>query len=160
LTISNSVVRNFTSHGIKLAPNAAAIRIAVTDTLVANNAGHGIAVQPLTGVVGAVVGFSRVEAHHNGQSGFAVDTTACSTCAVEAAATDSVAIGNGNVGFLAAGPTNAGDSRLYLSRCTASGNAIGVMGTTTSGGGSGSGRAEVSECNLRGNTSTWSKSGA
>jgi hypothetical protein len=158
LTIAQSVVRGFTSHGIKLAPNAA-VRIAVSDTLAANNAGHGITVQPLTGVVGVVVGFVRVDADHNGQSGFALDTTACPVCSVQGVAEDSTAIGNGGAGFLAAGPTNNAGSDFVLSRCTASGNASGVTGSTPSAGGSGSATLEVSGCNLQGNQTPWSKTG-
>jgi hypothetical protein len=72
LTIRNSVMRNFSASGIALAPQVAST-IEISDTLVVNNGGHGIFLQPTSdsGVNVSAV-FNRVEAYKNAQVGIGV----------------------------------------------------------------------------------------
>jgi hypothetical protein len=120
LVIENCVARNHTSSGIALQP-AAPARIAVSNTMVANNGVHGIYLQPNgTGTVSAV--FNRVEAYSNGQEGIGIYGNNL-TGGVEASAVDSVATFN-NDGFYALGSGSSGNAgvTLSVSRSTTRGN--------------------------------------
>jgi len=73
LTMTNCVVRNHTSSGIIFAPTASA-RLAVSNTLVADNGGSGIRVIPTgndTALVRVVL--SRVEVYNNSINGLSFD---------------------------------------------------------------------------------------
>jgi hypothetical protein len=72
LVIENSVVRNWNSSGIAIGPtNSASINI--SNTLVADNGGHGIYIQPAQASDASVIGtFSRVEVHNNAQKGIGI----------------------------------------------------------------------------------------
>ena len=70
LTVQDSVIRNFSGSGIALAPTASA-NIAVSRTLVAENGGHGLFLQP-TGNQQVHAVFNRVEAYHNAQKGIGI----------------------------------------------------------------------------------------
>jgi hypothetical protein len=121
LVIENCVARNLTSSGMALQP-AAPARIAVSNTLVANNGVHGIYLQPHgTGTVSAV--FKRVEAYSNGQEGIGIYGNDMAG-ELEASAVDSVAAFN-NDGFYAYGSLGSGGSAgvtLSVSRSTTRGN--------------------------------------
>jgi hypothetical protein len=120
--IENCVARGLTSSGMALQP-AAPARIAVSNTLVANNGVHGIYLQPTgSGTVYAV--FNRVEAYSNGQEGIGIYGNNL-TGGLEASAVDSVAAFN-NDGFYAYGSygSSGGSASVTLSvsRSTTRGN--------------------------------------
>ena len=113
LVIDNCVVRNLQSSGIAVVPTASAT-IAVSKTLVADNGGHGIFVQPISdastfGIVNAL--FNRVEVYNNGGEGIGIFVNAAPQFDVEAKIVDSVSYNNKN-GFYALGSSsnNNGDN--------------------------------------------------
>src|SRR5947209_1766848 len=69
LTITHCVIRNHTSHGITFAPTAAAARLAISDTLVADNGGHGILVNPAGAANNVKVDLDHVAMRNNSQTG-------------------------------------------------------------------------------------------
>jgi len=104
LTIANSVVRNLTSSGIAIAGNASS-RIAISNTLVADNGGHGIYVQPSGANIIVDAVFNRVEAYNNGQMGIGIFSNVVSGASsrVYALIVDSVAGHNHASGFYGLG---------------------------------------------------------
>jgi hypothetical protein len=116
LVIENCVARSLTSSGIALQPNAPA-RIAVSNTIVANNGVHGIYLQPSgSGTVSAV--FNRVEAYSNGQEGIGIYGNSLSSGGiVEATAVDSVA-GFNNDGFYALASSSVANTFVFVFRST------------------------------------------
>jgi Right handed beta helix region len=104
LIIANCTVAGLTSSGIALAPNADA-KIVVSRTLVADNGGHGIYLQPSAG--GVVSGiFNHVEVYNNGLQGIGVFANAmCCSAFLKAMIVDSVSSFNGNAGIYALGGT-------------------------------------------------------
>jgi hypothetical protein len=100
LDVSACDVRNFTGSGIAIAPtvpNNSTLRIDVSESIIANNGGHGVYVQPGgNGFVTAT--FSRVQATNNVDDGIGIYgnlSTNSFAAAIVAAVTDSVASGNG-----------------------------------------------------------------
>jgi len=72
LIVENCVVRNLLSTGIGLAPTAAA-KIAVSNTLLAENNGNGAYLLPSGTNIGTVYAvFNHIQAYHNGQHGIAI----------------------------------------------------------------------------------------
>ena len=120
LTIKNSVIKNLTSSGIALGPSTSAT-IVVSDTLVIENGGHGIYLQPSGG--GVVSGlFNHVEVYHNGLQGIGVFANAmCCSSFLKAMIVDSVSSFNGNAGIYALGGTVP--LNLNVARSTTMGNA-------------------------------------
>src|SRR5262249_27479717 len=102
LIITNCVVRNFNGSGIALAPSAAS-RITISNTLVAENSGHGIYLQPTGTDIGKVhAALNRVEVYHNGQMGFGVyGNLFVGQSFINAVVIDSVSGHNGGNGFYA-----------------------------------------------------------
>jgi len=108
LTVENCAIRNHSGDGIEMIGNVAANTTAtftLSNTIVADNGGNGIYVQP-TGPGFMKVVLNRVEIYNNGAHGFAVSglnttTESCFFGCVQAAATDSVAAHNGLSGFVA-----------------------------------------------------------
>ena len=123
LTVANSVIRHFTGRGINFTPNATS-SLAVSNTLVADNAGPGIFVTPSgSGAVTAV--FNRVEANNN-STGIALNGST-STGTVKATVIDSVAAGNGNVGFLVFTDPGSAPTTLMLFHSAAANNSTGLV---------------------------------
>jgi hypothetical protein len=93
LVIENSVVRNWNSSGIAIAPtNPATINI--SNTLVADNGGHGIFIQPPLHSNDTVIAtFYRVEVYNNAQKGIGKYTNLGGL--IFATVVDSVAAHNG-----------------------------------------------------------------
>ena len=120
LVIENCVARNLTSSGMALQP-AAPARIAVSNTLVANNGVHGIYLQPTgSGTVSAV--FNRVEAYSNGQEGIGIYGNSLSSGGiVQAKVVDSVAAFNKD-GFYALGRSDNPNTFLPVFRSTTHAN--------------------------------------
>jgi hypothetical protein len=74
LTVRDSVIRNFTSHGILFQTNAAnPSQLFVSNTLVSDNGGYGININPLSlGSTNAVL--DHVELQNNASAGLAAQT--------------------------------------------------------------------------------------
>jgi len=126
LTVTNCFIRNHTGNGIEFFPNGSS-QLSVSGTVVTDNGGHGIMVQPsAAGLVKAV--FSRVESYNNSKNGFLVSTNVNNTT-IRATAEDSVAGNNGLAGFLAS--INGGVVDLFVSRSVISNN--GGSGLLSSG---------------------------
>jgi len=70
LTMTNCVIRNHTGNGVEFFPTASS-ELAMADTLVSDNGGHGILVQPVGGTA-VKTAFHRVQAHNNSQNGFTI----------------------------------------------------------------------------------------
>jgi hypothetical protein len=151
LAISNCVVRNLTGgNGIEFFP-ASEARLAVANTLVADNGGSGIAVDPLgAGVLR--VDFDRVQVHNNSVAGIFLDGTNA-TGSVTATIADSASAGNqtGINVLSAAGsaPVTAIVSRSVISNSSL--NGLGVFGQGT--------RLVVGQSALSGNAKTWQTGG-
>ncbi len=129
LTVSDSVIRNFTGNGISFLP-AASSGISVSRTLVSKNGGAGILVQP-QGSASATADFEQVRTQYNGANfyGIAIDASV-TTGGINATATDSISSNNGG-GFIVTAPNFVNDVfvtvSLMLVRCTASNNHTGVQ---------------------------------
>jgi hypothetical protein len=155
LVIVDCIVRNFLSSGMALAPFSPS-NITVSDTIVANNAGDGIYVQP-TGTDPSEynVVFNRVQALGNGQIGIGIFANLSSNVFINAIAVDSVAssgAANHQTGFYALGGSAQSDAQLQVFRSTATGNYYGVRAEN-------GGQITVSQSHLEGNQISWSVDG-
>ena len=148
LTIENSVIRNLTSSGIAISPSSFSVAT-VSSTLVVNNGGNGIFVQPASGgSVNAV--FNRVEVYGNTQQGIAIFGNLDTTGLVRAAAIDCVAANNEN-GFFAQGNNVIANTILRVIRSTAFNNINGVNAIDSA-------LIIVSHSNLEDNSPNWVQS--
>jgi hypothetical protein len=147
LTIENSVVRGLTSSGIGFAPNSSA-NIAVSNTLVANNGGHGIYVQPTGFNVRVTAMFNRVEADYNGIMGIGIfnNNTTGSQSYTQATAVDCVTSHNLDTGYYVLG----GISNMTIFEVFRSTSLQDVTGVRADTGGV----AIVSQSDLSENTNT------
>ena len=148
LTIENCVIRNLASNGIDFHPLVSS-RLAVTGTLVAENGAAGIFVAPTGSGITVKATFTRVELYNNrGEAGLTV-TGFASTGTIDATATDSVAAGNADRGFLvAAGAGEAATSLMLVSSVAANnGTGIHAEGTVAT--------LRVAQSTITGNTSGW-----
>lgn len=147
LTIENCVVRNLTSSGIAIGPNTTS-NITISNTLVANNGGHGIYVQPTGANVSVKTVFNRVEAYNNTLMGIGIFGNMVSgSSAIVAVAIDSVAAHNQQNGYHALG-NNTPNTVFRLFRSAAFNNATGAFAE-------GSGAIVVSQSNLENNATSW-----
>jgi hypothetical protein len=107
LVIENSVVRNWNSSGIAIGPSTMGtdtVSISISNTLVADNGGHGIYIQPRAEFSADVIAtFSRVEVDNNVQKGIGIFTNLGGS--ILATVVDSVATNNGT-NFYALGSSN------------------------------------------------------
>lgn len=94
LVIENSVVRNWNSSGIAIAPTNESASINISNTLVADNGGHGIYIQTSTSPENLIVtgSFSRVKVYNNAQKGIGIFTNFGGS--IVATVVDSVAANN------------------------------------------------------------------
>jgi hypothetical protein len=147
LTIENCVIRHMTGDGIDFTPNATS-SLLVSDTLVADNSGNGIVVQPTgSGTVTAVL--NRVEVNNNGANGIEVAGN-FSTGTIKATVSESVATGNSHldqVGFFAVSST------LTVFHSVASNNYTGIEAA-----GSG-GTLTIAQSMVTGNNFGWNAGG-
>jgi hypothetical protein len=105
LVIENSVVRNWVNSGIAIAPvttpfppSTNLVSINISNTLVADNGGHGIFIQPQASPPGGIQAevlatFSRVEVDNNAQEGIGIFANLAGR--ITATVVDSVATNNG-----------------------------------------------------------------
>jgi hypothetical protein len=128
LIIKNSIVKNFSASGIGLTPNMAST-MEISDTLVANNGGHGVFLQPPSSVGRVSAVFNRVEAYGNALAGIGVFgnyNSGNGNDLTEATAINCVAAHN-NTGYQAYGPgTSSGNTNFHITKSTASSNATGI----------------------------------
>jgi hypothetical protein len=129
LTIENCVVRNLTGlfpdgRGIVLEPSVAS-SLAVSGTLVADNASDGIFLQPLSSV-DVKATFNGAEMYGNGGSGISILGAPTGSMAVVATAIGSVAANNGRVGFAVQSLAGQAPASLMVVRSVAVNNATGI----------------------------------
>jgi hypothetical protein len=136
LNIQNCIVRKFASSAIAIAPSAPGggpngeVNVAISNTVVSENGGHGIYVQPTAGNISMRTIFNRVEAYNNagvgigifgnfqGGTGFNIGT-----------AIDSVVGNNGTAGFYVLGNgSTAFTVNFNLYRSSAIGNFNNTLG--------------------------------
>jgi Right handed beta helix region len=121
LTVTDCVVRNHTGDGIALFPSANS-NLAISNTLVGDNGGNGIFVEP-NGPGVAKVSLSRVKVFNNSLNGVAL--FGASSGIIRAVVADSVAAGN-SFGFLVDTGSSSPVS-LLLVRSVAVDNNTGVF---------------------------------
>jgi hypothetical protein len=126
LTIENCVIRNldggFTGDGIVFQPNGAS-RLAVSNTLIADNQSRGIAVVPI-GANFVRTTFNRVAMYHNAYGIFASGLGG--TGVIHAVVADSIAAGNSLVGFFARTNPGSADTNIMVVRSVAADNGTGL----------------------------------
>jgi hypothetical protein len=124
LTVSDSVIQNFTGNGISFLPTSSS-GISVSRTVVGKNGGTaGILVQP-QGSASATADLEQVQTQFNGANAYGINIDASATTgAIVATAQDSISSNNGG-GFIAQASTSG--TVLMLVRCTASNNHTGVQ---------------------------------
>jgi hypothetical protein len=99
LTMTNCVVRNHTGDGIAFLP-AVQSNLALSNTLVADNGGSGIDIQPAAFGLNVNVVLNRVESYRNSVFGVIANGVS-STGTINVSVQDSAAANNGNAGFVA-----------------------------------------------------------
>lgn len=145
LTIENLVVRNFTSSGLALAPTTPST-IAVSNTYVASNGGHGIYVQPNSFGSDVTAIFNRVEVYNSGLMGIGIYANADDQALVKAIAADCVSGNNSQHGYYGLGSASPGTGivQFYIFRSAAFNNhGYGVFSDSNS-------LVNVSQSNLEG----------
>jgi hypothetical protein len=148
LVMTNCVIRNLTSYGISLTPNAST-SFTFSNVFVANNIIRGITLEPTgSGKVAAL--FNRIELHNNGASGLAVQGDS-SAGTIDATVTESVS-NNNSAGFIAFS-THA-VTNLMVTRSTATNS---VVASNSGGVGAIGGMAtlRLSRSTVQGNSVGW-----
>ena len=125
LNIQNCIVRGFTQTGIDLIPSTVGAVVNISDTIISNNNGDGIAFAP--GASGGAY-FQRVQALGNGNDGFDISGFGGAPLgsSIEATVADSVASGNGT-GFRTASAVTVPTANLTVTNSKAANNATGLM---------------------------------
>src|SRR5215813_7364755 len=154
LSIENCTIRKFTGtaqsqfigHGIIFNPTAAS-ELAVSNTLVSDNEGHGISVVPNANSVqrNTQATFSFVQVYHNALHGIVLGTNA-NAGSIYAAADNTVSSFNAFSGFAVEGN---GDGFLNVTRSVVSSNATGFAHSAM-------GSTGVGQSNVSHNHVTWS----
>jgi len=129
LVIDDCIVRNFTASGIALAPTTTA-QIRISSTLVTDNGGHGIQVQPVADLSTTTfvdTTFERVEVYRNAMRGIGIFGNSAVNSWIWSVAVDCVSAHN-QTGFYVLGnngielPT----TRLRVLRSVTFGNGQGI----------------------------------
>ena len=125
LTVENCIIRHVTGDGIDFYSTTATSALTVSNSLVADNSGIGIVLQPI-GSATAV--FNRVEANNNGSHGIMVDgTNSAGTNTINATVSESVAAGNsGGAGFFSVSNSGKAPTSLMVYHSVAANNSDGV----------------------------------
>jgi len=145
LTVENCIVRHMVFDGIDFLSTTATSALMVSNSLISDNGGSGI-VLVATGSATAV--FNRVEANNNGSNGIVVDGGA-SSIAVNATVSDSVAAGNGQVGFFSETSSSTAPISVMVFHSVAANNFYGVSAQ-----GSGA-TLRLANSTVTGNTNGW-----
>jgi len=118
ITIENCAIRTLTGPGIRFLPQGSG-RLAVSNTVVTDNASSGITVAPVGSGITVSAVLSRVELHNNTGHGF-IANGGGSTGTIRTTIADSVASGHGVAGFaLSAFPGEAPTSLMVVRSVTA-----------------------------------------
>jgi hypothetical protein len=156
LTVENCAIRNLTGalpigNGIVFQPSVSS-RLAVSNTVVADNDMIGIYVTPAGAGLAVSAAFSRVEAYNN-DTGFDISgVTATGT--LNATVADSVAAGNANAGiFAVSGPGVAEATSVMVVRSVSANNGIGLAASVIV---SGNVILRVGRSTVTGNLTSWS----
>jgi hypothetical protein len=123
LTIQQCVVRNLSGDGIDFEPNAAG-SLTVSDTFVANNGNVGIVVAP-SGSGAVTAAFNRIETDNNTFSGIEVEGSS-SSGTLNVTVADSVAAGDGGIGFVATTTSGHASVNLMVTRSVAANDGQGI----------------------------------
>jgi hypothetical protein len=97
LNVQDSVIRNFSNNGISFESTSSSLnQLFVSNTLVSDNAGHGIAIEPAGfGTTNCVL--DRVKMQNNAQNGLDVEAIIQT---INVIVSDSVIANNGSIGIL------------------------------------------------------------
>jgi hypothetical protein len=129
LSVENCVIRHMVSDGIDFNSTTATSALTVSNSLVADNGNNGIYLVP-TGSVTAV--FNRVEVNNNVHDGIIVDGhISAGTNTINATVSESIAAGNGVVGFTSFSPSGQAPTSLMLFHSVAANNVAGVVANST-----------------------------
>src|SRR5262249_40992905 len=128
LVINDCVVRNLAGSGIALAPTATA-QIRISSTLVTDNGGHGIYVQPVvdqstTAFVSTP--FEGVEVYRNAMRGIGIDGTSALNSSVFSIAVDCVSAHNQTGFYVLSNNGAAYNTILKVFRSVTFGNGQGI----------------------------------
>jgi hypothetical protein len=152
LTVTNCFIWQMASYGIDFASTTAST-LTVSNSILNDNVAAGVLVQP-TG--NATATFDRVQANNNKFDGILVSgMNSPSSATVNATAFESVASGNGNIGFYAysGGSTNA-PTTLMVSHSAATNNGYGAEAEYAGA------TIYLANSTLSGNTNGWAVTGA
>ena len=153
LTVTDCVIVHMSSYGIKFASTTAGSILTVSNSIMNSNVAAGILVQP-TGNATAM--FDRVEVNNNTFDGILVSgANAPHSTTVNATAFDSVASGNGHIGFYvdSGGATNA-PTTLMVSHSVAANNGFGADAENTGA------TIHLANSTISGNVNGWTLTGA
>ena len=127
LSIENCVIRNHIGFdGVEMLGSIAAntrSTLIMSNTIVADNGGNGIYLQPAGSGAFQVV-LNRVETYNNAAHGFAL-ASVNTTQSIRGAVTDSVAAGNGLAGFVAVTTGSNGEASLFVKHSLSAFNGTG-----------------------------------
>jgi len=151
LTMENCVIRNHTLDGLEFRASGTS-NLTVSNTLLADNGGHGVEVTP-SGSVTVKVFLDRVGMYNNSLDGFIVNGQ-FSTGTINATAADSAAANNGGTGYLVTSSSAGARSNLMVVRSAAANNGTGIASDNTGA------TLWVSQSTVTGNTTSWSSSGS
>jgi hypothetical protein len=131
LNIQNCVIRGFTAEGLNLAPGSST-DINVSNTILSGNGDSGIVLGPSGTGITVTASFEQVQSIHNGSHGFAVNGFSMIVPGtLNALAADSLASGNGGVGFISATVFGNVSPTLTVTNSKAASNGTGVEAFTT-----------------------------
>jgi hypothetical protein len=153
LTVTDCVIGQMANYGIKFASTTATSALTVSNSIMSGNYAAGILVQP-SGNATAI--FNRVEANNNTYDGiFVSGANGPLSNTVNATAFDSVASGNGSVGFYAysGGATNA-PTTFMVSHSVAANNGSGANASYVGA------TIHLANSTLSGNVNGWVVTGA
>jgi hypothetical protein len=125
LNIQNCVIRGFTNSGINLVPVGTAA-FNVSDTIVSNIVGIGIAILP-SGAVTVTAALNRVQVNGAGLQGINIGGTAA-TGTVNATIANS-AVSNNSTGIVAGSTSGAAVTQVMVSNSVLSNNGAGLADT-------------------------------
>jgi len=93
VNVLNSLIRNFTSDGIRMNSSNSTVSLTVSSTSILDNGGSGITIDPVGPNQIVSVGLNRVEMNHNA-NGLNVNNTHSTGGSIDVAMADSVAMKN------------------------------------------------------------------
>jgi hypothetical protein len=154
LTVTDCIIRHMANYGINFASTTviATSTLTVSNSILNDNVAAGILVQPTNN---ATAMFNRVEANNNTFDGiFVSGANGPHSNTVNATAFDSVASGNGNVGFYAdsGGATNA-PTTFMVSHSAAANNGFGAEASETGA------TLHLANSTISGNVNGWTVAG-